>query len=180
MPLNMTKCTFGVSSCKFLGFMISQRGIEVNPEKIKALLDMRVLTTQKDIQSLIGQVTALARFISKGTADVPPFSKPSRGVRDRSSGLPNAIGPSSLKAYMSRAPLLSTPLLGESLILYLSVSINIHKPNGTELPIYYTSHALQVVELRYPQLEKLAYALVLSARKLQPYFKAHTITVLTN
>lgn len=87
---------------------------------------------------------------------------------------------------MSRAPLLSTSLLGESLILYLSVSatvlssVLIRKLNDTELPIYYTSHALQNVELRYPQLEKLAYALVLSARKLRPYFQVHAITVLTN
>ncbi|XP_021811720.1 uncharacterized protein LOC110754904 [Prunus avium] len=87
---------------------------------------------------------------------------------------------------MSRAPLLSTPLPGEELILYLSVSatalssVLIRKPNGIELPIFYISHALQDAEIRYPELEKLAYALVLSARKLRPYFQAHSVTVLTN
>lgn len=75
-----------------------------------------------------------------------------------------------LKAYMNRAPLLSTPLLGENLIIYLSIpasalsSILIRRPNGIELPIFYTSHALQDEEQWYPQLEKLAYALVLSTR----------------
>ncbi|CAL8112754.1 unnamed protein product [Prunus armeniaca] len=56
MRLNPTKCTFGVSSGKFLGFMISQRGIEANPEKIKAIIDMKTPKTQKDIQSLTGRV----------------------------------------------------------------------------------------------------------------------------
>ncbi|CAL9031199.1 unnamed protein product [Prunus brigantina] len=91
-----------------------------------------------------------------------------------------------LKNYMSRAPLLSTPLPGETLIIYLSVSASalssvlIRRPNGIELPIFYMSHALQDAEQRYPQLEQLAYALVLSARKLRPYFQAHSINVLTN
>ncbi|XP_021808608.1 uncharacterized protein LOC110752301 [Prunus avium] len=87
---------------------------------------------------------------------------------------------------MSRAPPLAKPLPREQLILYLSVSatvlssVLIRKPKGIELPILYTSHALQDAEIRYPQLEKLAYALVLSARKLRPYFQAHTVAVLTN
>ncbi|CAL8133322.1 unnamed protein product [Prunus armeniaca] len=87
---------------------------------------------------------------------------------------------------MSRASLLSTPLPGEDLIIYLSVSalalssVLICRPNGIELPIFYMSHALQDAEQRYPQLEQLAYAFVLSSRKLRPYFQAHSIDVLTN
>ncbi|VVA39473.1 PREDICTED: Transposon, partial [Prunus dulcis] len=54
MRLNPKKCAFGVSSGKFLGFMISQRGIEANPEKIKAIIDMERPKTTKDIQSLTG------------------------------------------------------------------------------------------------------------------------------
>lgn len=49
MRLNPNKCAFGVSSGKFLGFMISQRGIEANPKKIKVLLNMQVPKTQMDI-----------------------------------------------------------------------------------------------------------------------------------
>ncbi|CAL8993944.1 unnamed protein product [Prunus brigantina] len=87
---------------------------------------------------------------------------------------------------MSRAPLLSTPLPREDLIIYLSVSASalssvlIRRPNGIELPIFYMSHALLDAEQRYPQLEQLAYALILSARRLRPYFQAHSIDVLTN
>ncbi|CAL8133320.1 unnamed protein product [Prunus armeniaca] len=54
MRLNPSKCAFGVSSGKFMGFMISQRGIEANPEKIRALIDMQVPRTKKEVQSLTG------------------------------------------------------------------------------------------------------------------------------
>ena len=54
MKLNPSKCAFRVSSGKFLGFMVSHRGIEANPEKIKAILDMKSLQSIKEVQSLIG------------------------------------------------------------------------------------------------------------------------------
>ncbi|KAI5342264.1 hypothetical protein L3X38_010139 [Prunus dulcis] len=87
---------------------------------------------------------------------------------------------------MSKAPLLSKPLPGEILSLYLSVSstavslVLIRIPEKAELPIFYVSKALQNAELRYPPLEQLALALVVSARRLRPYFQAHGIKVLTN
>ena len=60
MMLNPAKCDFGVGSGKFLGWMVSKRGIEVDPEKIKAILDMEAQTSLKEVQKL-----ALGRFISK-------------------------------------------------------------------------------------------------------------------
>ncbi|XP_030963880.1 uncharacterized protein LOC115985046 [Quercus lobata] len=59
MKLNPSKCAFGVSSGKFFGFMVSHRGIEANPDKIRAILDMKPLQNTKEIQSLTGRVAAL-------------------------------------------------------------------------------------------------------------------------
>ena len=73
MKLNPSKCTFGVASGKFLGFMVSHRGIEANPEKIKAILDMKSPQNIKEVQSLIGRVAALNRFVSKATDKCLPF-----------------------------------------------------------------------------------------------------------
>ena len=67
MKLNPNKCAFGVASGKFLGFMVSHRGIEANLEKIKAILDMKSLQNIKKVQSLTGRVAALNRFVSKAT-----------------------------------------------------------------------------------------------------------------
>ena len=65
MKLNPTKCTFGVSSGKFLGFMVSQRDIEANPKKVKAILEMSSPKTVKEVQSLTGRIVALNRFVSR-------------------------------------------------------------------------------------------------------------------
>jgi hypothetical protein len=64
MKLNPAKWAFGVSSGKFLGYMVSSRGIEANPEKIQAILEMQSRKTMKQLQQLTGRLTALNRFIS--------------------------------------------------------------------------------------------------------------------
>ena len=73
MKLNPSKCVFGVTAGKFLGFMVSQRGIEVNPEKVWAILELEPLRTVKAVQSLNGKVAALNRFVSKATNKCLPF-----------------------------------------------------------------------------------------------------------
>ncbi|GKV05830.1 hypothetical protein SLEP1_g17794 [Rubroshorea leprosula] len=75
MRLNPAKCIFGVESGKFLGFMVSRRGIEVNPEKIRAIIEMEPLKSIKDIQRLTGRVATLHRFISKSVDKCLPFFK---------------------------------------------------------------------------------------------------------
>lgn len=82
------KYGFDVVSDKFFGFMVSQRGIEANPEKIQAILDMKVPKTVKDIQSLTEHVAALIRFISKATDRCAPFFKALKS--NKPLGPPNA------------------------------------------------------------------------------------------
>ncbi|XP_075494850.1 uncharacterized protein LOC142532435 [Primulina tabacum] len=65
IKLNPAKCVFGVKSGKFLGFMVTDRGIEVNPEKIKAVIDMPSPQSTRDVQKLTGRIAALSRFISR-------------------------------------------------------------------------------------------------------------------
>ncbi|XP_074360580.1 uncharacterized protein LOC141700792 [Apium graveolens] len=75
MKLNPQKCVFGVESGKFLGFIVNHRGIEANPAKIKALLDMKSPTNVKQVQSLTGRIAALNRFISKSSDRCKEFFK---------------------------------------------------------------------------------------------------------
>ncbi|KAM1493603.1 hypothetical protein ACFX10_025358 [Malus domestica] len=86
---------------------------------------------------------------------------------------------------MSKTSLFSKPEVGDTLIIYLSSvsavsSVLIRNDGNVERPVYYASKALQDAETRYSNIEKLALALVMSARKLRPYFQAHSIIVLTN
>ncbi|KAK4855456.1 hypothetical protein QYF36_007558 [Acer negundo] len=73
MKLNPAKCLFEVSSGKFLGYQVSQRGIEVNPDKIQALADMVSPKSLKEVQKLTGCLASLNSFISKSTDKCLPF-----------------------------------------------------------------------------------------------------------
>nr|KYP52318.1 Retrovirus-related Pol polyprotein from transposon 17.6 [Cajanus cajan]KYP52329.1 Retrovirus-related Pol polyprotein from transposon 17.6 [Cajanus cajan]KYP52332.1 Retrovirus-related Pol polyprotein from transposon 17.6 [Cajanus cajan] len=65
MRLNPEKCVFGVQGGKFLGFMITSRGIEANPEKCKAIIQMQSPQTVKDVQHLAGGLVSLSHFIPR-------------------------------------------------------------------------------------------------------------------
>ena len=67
MKLNPNKCAFEVTAGKFLGFMVSQRGIKVNTEKIQAIMELEPPRTVKEVQSLNGKIAALNRFVSRAT-----------------------------------------------------------------------------------------------------------------
>ena len=73
MKLNPLKCAFGVSSGKFLNFMVSQRGREASPKKVRAILEMSSPKTIKEVQSLMRRVSTLNKFVSKATDKCLPF-----------------------------------------------------------------------------------------------------------
>jgi hypothetical protein len=73
LKLNPTKCSFGVSAGQLLGFLVSARGIDANPEKIQAILIMGKLTKLHDIQKLAGRVAALSRFVARLGEKALPF-----------------------------------------------------------------------------------------------------------
>jgi len=73
MKFNPLKCSFGVSSGKFLGFIVHARGIEANLVQVQALKNIKTPSTRREMQSLNGKVAALSRFISKATDKCVPF-----------------------------------------------------------------------------------------------------------
>ena len=73
MKLNPRKCAFGVTAGKFLGFMVSQRGIEANLDKIRIIVEIAPLKNVKEVQSLNGKAAALNRFVSRETDKCLPF-----------------------------------------------------------------------------------------------------------
>ena len=73
LRLNASKCSFGVGSRKFLGYMVTYRGIEVNPDQIKAINDLQAPRNPKEVQKLIGMTAALNCFISRSVDRCIPF-----------------------------------------------------------------------------------------------------------
>ena len=120
MKLNPSKCVFGVTARKFLGFMVSQRGIEVNPEKMRAILELKPPRTVKTVQSLNGKVAALNRFVAKATDKCLPFFRVLRKSFEWTDECQKAF--EDLKKYLPSPPLLSPSMPGEELYLYIAVS----------------------------------------------------------
>ena len=192
MKLNPAKCALGVSARKFLGFIVNRRGIEANPDKIKDLLDMLPPSSIKEVQRLIGRIAALSRFVSRASDKCQPFFQVLKKAFQWDMKCEEAF--SVLKAYLSSPPpppppppppILVSPIEGELLTLYLAVSnfstsaVLVRDKDRVQHPVYYYIRALRGAEERYPRMEKLILALVTTARKLRPYFQAHTIEVPT-
>ena len=184
MKLNPNKCAFGVTVGKFLGFMVSQRGIEVNLEKMQAIMELEPPRTVKKVQSLNGKIAALNRFISRAMYRCLPFFRTLRRSFAWTDECQMTFD--NLKKCLLSLPLLNPSKPGEELYLYLAVSqvvvsaTLVREKDGSQRPVYFTSRALRGAKERYPQMEKLAFELITEARKLKSYFQAHTIVVLTD
>ena len=164
--------------------MVSQRGIEANPEKVRAILEMSSPKMVKEVQSLTGRVAALNRFISKVMDKCLPFFKTLKRAFVWTEECETTF--QELKCYLSNPPLLSPSKEGEDLFLYLVVSVTvvsaalIREENKIQLPVYYISQAFQGAEARYPRIENITFVLIVASRKLHPYFHANLIIVMTD
>ncbi|XP_027156054.1 uncharacterized protein LOC113756621 [Coffea eugenioides] len=131
-------------------------------------------------------MAALSRFLSRSAVRGLPFFRVLKAPKDFHWTKECQKAFDELKAYLAELPALTAPELGETLFLYLSTcneavsAVLVREEAGTQRPVYYVSRALQGPETRYSPVEKLVLALVHAARKLRPYFQAHSIAVLTN
>ncbi|GAA0152817.1 hypothetical protein LIER_43196 [Lithospermum erythrorhizon] len=184
--INLEKCLSGVTSGKFLGYMISERGTVQHPDKIKVLLDMKPPESYKDVQNLTGCLTALNRFISKSEERNMSFFKNLRRASwERFRWDDECVRAfEELKEYLGSPKLLSRPETNEELQFYLAVSdeavSSVLIREGTQKPIYYVSHVLHRAEGNYQLIDTFAFAVVISARKLMIYFEYHPIKVITD
>ena len=143
MKLNPTKCAFGVLAEKFLGFMVNSRGIEANPNKIKAVLYMQPPSNTKEIQRLTRRIAALSRFVSRSSDKCRPFFQVLKKAFHWDSQCEEAF--STLKTYLSSPLILVSPSEGEILTLYLAVSdfstssSLVREQEGIQQPVYYYS-----------------------------------------
>jgi len=182
LKLNPAKCSFGVKTGKLLGFIVSGRGIEVDPDKAKAIQEMPAPKTEKEVRSFLGRLNYIARFISQLTVTCEPIfrllRKKNPGVWDND--CQEAFD--KIKRYLQNPPLLVPPTPGRPLILYLTVTetamgcvLGQHDESGRkEQAIYYLSKKFNDCESRYTTIERLCCALVWSAKRLRQYMLYYT------
>ncbi|XP_015944950.1 uncharacterized protein LOC107470092 [Arachis duranensis] len=185
MRLNPMKCAFAMEAGKFLGFIITQRGVEANPEKCQAILQMKSPGCIKDVQRLAGRLTSLSRFPgASATKALPFFNLMKKGIAfEWTPACEEAF--KHFKEIRAAPPVLGKPKNGEPLYLYLAITgealaVVLVREEGRAQPIYFVSRALQGAELRYGKLEKLALALLTTSRRLKQYFQSHQIVVRTD
>ena len=149
--LNPAKCVFNVPTGKLLGFLVSNRGIEANLEKIKAITPLAKPVCVNDVQRLAGRIAALSRFISRlGEKAIPLYEMMKKTYNFVWSDAGNAAF-EDLKKQLAKPPVLATPIDKEPLLLYVAanawaVSVDIvveWKEAGKEYPVqrpvYYIS-----------------------------------------
>jgi ribonuclease HI len=192
IKLNPKKCVFGVHRGMLLGFIVSERGIEANPEKIAAITNMGPIKDLKGVQRVMGCLAALSRFILRlGEKGLPLYRLLRKAERFTwTPEAEEALG--NLKALLTNAPILVPPAAGEALLIYVAATTQVvsaaivveRREEGHALliqrPVYFISEVLSETKIRYPQIQKLLYAVILTRRKLRHYFESHPVTVVSS
>ncbi|XP_061945039.1 uncharacterized protein LOC133669048 [Populus nigra] len=182
LKLNPAKCSFGVKSGKLLGFVISNKGIEVDPDKVKAIQAMTIPKTEKEVRGFLGRLNYIARFISQLTTTCEPIFRLLRKKNPGTWDNDCQEAFDKIKQYLQNPPLLVPPVPGRPLILYLTVTevamgcvLGQQDESGRkEQAIYYLSKKFTDCESRYTMTEKLCCALVWSTKRLRQYMLYYT------
>ena len=185
MRLNPEKCVFEVEGGKFLGFMLTSRGIEANPDKCRALETMRSPDNLKEVQWLVGRLMSLSRFMPRLADKIRPILKLMKKVEKFAWNESCKEAFQIIKKALTEPPILSKPVHGTPLLVYLAVSPEavsaaIVQGETEQKPIYFVSRVLQDAETRYQMIEKVALALVHTSRRLRQYFQSHEVIVRTD
>ncbi|XP_061356900.1 uncharacterized protein LOC133301290 [Gastrolobium bilobum] len=144
---------------------------------------MAAPTSKKEIQQLTGRLASLTRFLPRSAETTLPFFKLLRKEAQYGWTSECEAAFQEIKRQLASPPVLAKPRESETLILYLSVgdvavsSVLVQENAEGQQPIYFVSRLLQGAELRYQRLEKVVFALLVSARRLRAYFQGHRILV---
>ena len=185
LRLNASKCSFRVGLGKFLGHMVTHRGIEVSPDQITAVNSLQPPRNPKEVQKLTGMIAALNHFISRLADSCRPFFLLMNKWKGFEWTNEYALAFQRLKEYLSQPLIMSSLEVDEVLFVYIAMAphvvslVLIRVDNGVQQPFYYVRKSLYEAEIRYLPLEKAILALVQAARKLSHYFQVYTIIVLT-
>ncbi|RDX92391.1 Retrovirus-related Pol polyprotein from transposon 17.6, partial [Mucuna pruriens] len=178
LKLNPEKCSFEVQAGKILGFMLTKRGIEANSEKCQAIINIGAATDRKDHDTF-------TIFIPVSQDDRPHIQYPKKGRRlcvdDRERG-----GFLEVEGNASHPPILTKPTPEIPFVIYILVAEEavsttmVQEREGKQYPICFISKILQDAERRYQRIEKATLTLVITSRRLSPYFQGHLVIVRTD
>ncbi|KAI5316192.1 hypothetical protein L3X38_045368 [Prunus dulcis] len=176
LKMNPKKCVFGVQAGNSLGFLVHQRGVEVDRNKAKSIIEALPPRNKKELQSLLGKINFLRRFISNSAGKIQPFSSLLKLKQEQTFKWEEQHQQAfqEIKHYLSNPPVLSPPKRGRPFKLYVSASeVSIgsllvqDNKEGKEQAVYYLSRTLTEVERRYSAIERLCLALYFTAEAVK-------------
>ena len=187
LKMNPLKCAFGVKAGNFLGFLVHNRGIEIDKNKAKAIMQAKPPTNKKELQRLLGQINFLRRFISNVAGRTKAFS-PLLKLKSNEEfvwGQEQQQAFEAIKEYLTTPPVLTPPTQGKPLKLYISETqesigslLAQDNSEGQEQAIFYLSRILSECECKYSIIKKLCLVLYFSAFKLRNYMLAYVVCVI--
>nr|AAQ56390.1 putative gag-pol precursor [Oryza sativa Japonica Group] len=157
LKMNPLKCAFSVSAGKFLGFMVHERGVEIDPKKIEKIRDFKAPTCKKEVQKLLGKVNYLRRFISNLVGKIDAFVAILRLKKedDFTWGAKQQEAFEELKRYLSTPPIVRAPKAGKPFWLSIASEDKVigavltQEEDGKEYLITYLSRRLLDAEMRH-------------------------------
>ncbi|WJZ95151.1 hypothetical protein VitviT2T_013941 [Vitis vinifera] len=186
MRLNPKTSTFGVTSGKLLGYMVNERGIEVDPNKIKLILNMLMPRIEKDIRGFLGILQYISRFIARLTDICEPIFRLLRKSQPIVWDDQCQRAFERIREYLLSPLVLVSPTPGCPLLLYLLVSdialrcmLALLDDSKKKQAIYYLSKRMLDYEMRYVMIERFCFALVWATWRLRHYMTEYSVHLIS-
>jgi hypothetical protein len=178
LKMNPLKCSFGVLAGKFLGYIVHEKSIKIDPKKIEAIQNVKAPTCKMDVQKFLGKVNYLRRFVCNLSGKVNAFT-PLLWLKndvDFTWGAKQQEAFDEIKSYSTSAPILRAPKTGIPFKLYVAAEKDVtggvltQETEGREYIVAYESIRLLDAETWYTFIEKLCLSLYHTCTKLRHYF----------
>ena len=187
MKLNPKKCTFGVIYGKLLGYMVNERGIEADPDKIRVILDMPASRTEREVRGFLGRLQYISRFITRLIDICKSVFRLLRKSQPTVWDDQCQRAFEKIREYLLLPPVLVPPTPGHPLLLYLSVS-NVAlgcmlaqlNDSGKERVIHYLSKRMLDYKTSYVMIERYCLALVWTTRQLRHYMTEYSVHLISH
>jgi hypothetical protein len=177
LTMKPLKCAFGVSAGQFLGFIVHENGIELDPKKAESIKRVQEPMCKCDVQKLLGKINYLCQFISNLAGKIDSFLPLVRLKHENEFiwGEEQREAFDKIKQYLTSPPLLKAPRIGKEFKLYVAAqdhmigAVLTQEDEGKEFPVAYLSRWLVDAETRYSFIEKLCLALYYACTKCRHY-----------